>query len=260
MKFSKKPFRHQHEVEEGPVRYWDTTPLLRPFDPPKPIWVVIGVAAAAGLAIGVMFSSHAIDQIMHGSERAAATVESNINREVSMDMPALQSIIALDDATILQQFADAGFETYNFLQEGESGVDIMKLPSDTTLAEAGLTLAGGFDRMSAVDASKFLTGSWRFTCNRENGTDIRIKYADLKATDATNALDTAMMQEGWIENGQITVTGEGVDEVGNTYREGTATTDAGTFTWRISVCPLADVYKINGLPETAQYVGIRMTS
>lgn len=136
----------------------------------------------------------------------------------------------------------------------------MKIPADTSLAEAGLALAGGFDHMSAVDASKFLTGSWRFTCNRENGTDMRIKYADLKATDPTSALDTAMANEGWLENGQVAVTGEGTDEVGNTYREGTVATDAGTFNWRISVCPLTEIYSISGLPETAQYVGIRMTA
>ena len=174
------------------------------------------------------------------------------------DLPIMENYISLDDATIVQTFADAGYQTYNMLGEGEEGVDVMKIPSDVTLVDAALVYAKGVSNMDAVTASKYLVGSWRFTVSRTNGTEMKVRYCDLAAENAQDAVQHAWQSEGWADNGNVTITAEGVDEIGNTYREGTIETESGTHSWRISVCDLDGVYSISGLPSTAQYVGIRM--
>ncbi len=66
------------------------------------------------------------------------------------------------------------------------------------------------------------------------------------------------MQAEGLENTEIT--DSGVDDSGNTYQAGVVSTDAGTCNWRVSVIELNEVYDISGLPNTAFYVGIRLTA
>lgn len=258
MNFTKLPFSKQKQIDEGPIRTIDSSSLARPFDPPKPVLIVSLVFALIAAIIGGRYAFGAIDGILHGAQRDAATVETNINRGVSYDLPIMENYISLDDATIVQTFADAGYQTYNILGEGEEGVDVMKIPSDVTLVDAALVYAKGVSNMDAVTASKYLVGSWRFTVSRTNGTEMKVRYCDLAAENAQDAVQHAWQSEGWADNDNVTITAEGVDEIGNTYREGTIETESGTHTWRISVCDLDGVYSISGLPSTAQYVGIRM--
>ena len=259
MDFTKLPFLKRKEVEEGPVRHLDGSSLARPFDPPKPVFYAGIAFAVVAAIIGIRYAGGAIDSVLHGAERDAATVETNINRGVSYDLPVMENYIALDDATILQVFGEQGYVTYNMLNDGEEGVDVMKLPSDVSLADAALVYAKGISNMDAVTASKYLTGSWRFVVSRTNGTEMKLRYCDLTAENAQDAIQDAMNGEGWLDNPNVTITAEGVDEVNNTYREGTIETESGTHSWRISVCDLDGVYSIKGLPSTAQYVGIRMS-
>ncbi|MDO4443514.1 MAG: teichoic acid transporter [Slackia sp.] len=257
MKFM-KPSHKQDSIAPETVRYIDGSSLARPFDPPKSVIAACIIAAALAAVIGGMMASKTIDQVLHGEERAAATVESNIARDVSYDIPLVQDCMALDDASIMARFEEAGFIIYDLTGEGDSSIDLMKLPSDTNLVDAGIALGGGIGGMDAVAASKYLVGSWRFTADRTKGTSMRVRYADLKSANATEAIDAAMASQGWIDNAAVAVESEGQDEVGNTYREGTLASDTGAYTWRVSVCPLSDVYDIAGLPDTAQYVGIKI--
>ena len=112
MNFTKLPFRKQNQIDEGPMRTLDGSSLARPFDPPKPVFVASLVFAIIAAVIGGRYAFGIIDGVLHGAERDAATVETNINRGVSYDLPIMENYIALDDATILQSFADAGFQTY----------------------------------------------------------------------------------------------------------------------------------------------------
>lgn len=257
MKFM-KPSHKSASAGHETVRYLDGSGLARPFDPPKAVIAACVIAAACAAVIGGMAASKAIDQVLHGEERAAATVESNIARDISYDIPLMQDCMALDDAPILARFQESGFLMYDLTGEGDSGIDVMKLPSDTNLMDAGIALGGGIGNMDAIAASKYLVGSWRFTVERVEGLSMRIRYADLRSADAAEAIDAAMASQGWVDNPAVSVESEGKDEVGNTYREGTLASDGGAYAWRVSVCPLADVYDIAGLPESAQYVGIRL--
>ncbi len=241
--------------ESGGVKYLDASILKRPFDPPKHIWTACAVCALIAAIIGGCLSYRAIDQILHGAERQAATVEENINRDVSYDLPQMTTLIGLDDETILQQFIDAGYITYQFSEEDED-LDVMKLPSDVSLTDATVALSDGIGSMDAVTASEYLVGSWRFTSSRDSGITMSVRYADLRVADAQEAIQTALDSQGWtIDEGVEFQT----DSVGNTYVEGTIETDVGTCTWRVAACDLSAVYSISDLPETAQYVGIHLT-
>lgn len=243
-------------AQNGAVNHPDASVLLRPFDPPKYVIAVCILGALVAAIAGGYVASKAIDQILHGAERNAATVEQNINREISYDFPQVASLMALDDESILAQFEEAGYTTYEFSEEG-APLDVMKLPSDTTLADASIVYAGGIGNMDAVTASKYLVGSWRFTTDREEGVSMSVRYADLKATDAATAIQTAIDSQGWTAPEGVDLQ---TDSVGNTYLEGTVDTDAGECTWRVACCALSGVYDISGLPETAQYVGIHVNT
>ena len=253
-------FLHPNETpryrQDGAVNHPDASVLLRPFDPPKYIIAACIEGALIAAVAGGFVASKAIDQILHGAERNAATVEQNINREVSYDFPQLTSLITLDDDAIMAQFEEAGYTTYEFSEDG-APLDVMKLPSDTTLADAAVVYAGGIGNMDAVTASKYLVGSWRFSTDREEGVSMSINYADLKAADAAGAIQSAIEAQGWTapEGAELQT-----DSVGNTYMDGTVKTDSGTYSWRVACVPLTDMYDIAGLPETAQYVGVHLSA
>ena len=241
--------------EDGAVRHLDGSVLKRPFDPPRQIWAACIIGALIAAAIGGYFAYQAIDEILYGAEREAASVEENISRDISYDFPNMASLIALDDDTILQQFEDAGYITYELSDEDED-LDVMKLPSDVTLADAALALADGISSMDAVTASEYLVGSWRLTTSRDSGTTMSLRYSDLQASDAEEAIQTALDSQGWTIDEDTEFE---VDSAGNTYVTGTVESDAGTCTWTVAACDLSDVYGISGLPDTAQYVGIHIT-
>ena len=48
--------------------------------------------------------------------------------------------------------------------------------------------------------------------------------------------------------------------MGNTFKQGTVEANETTYTWRVSAIPLSDMYDISGLPETATYVGGRLSA
>ena len=241
--------------EDGAVRHLDASVLKRPFDPPRQIWIVGIIGALIAAIIGGYFAYQAIDQVLYSAERKATSVEENINRDVSYDLPEMASLIVLDDDSILQQLEDAGYTTYTLSDEGED-LDVMKLPSDVTLADATVALADGISNMDAVTASKYLVGSWRLTTSRSSGITMSVRYSDLQASDAEEAIQTALDSQGWTIDED---TEYETDSAGNTYVEGTVESDAGTCTWRVAACDLSDVYGISGLPDTAQYVGIHIT-
>ena len=259
MNFTKLPFSKQKQIDEGPIRTIDSSSLARPFDPPKPVLIVSLVFALIAAIIGGRYAFGAIDGILHGAQRDAATVETNINRGVSYDLPIMENYISLDDATIVQTFADAGYQTYNMLGEGEEGVDVMKIPNDVTLADAALVYAKGVSKHGCGNCVEILgrfMAVYGFAHQRHRDESALLRPCRRKMRKMRYS--THGKAKAGPTNGNVTITAEGVDEIGNTYREGTIETESGTHSWRISVCDLDGVYSISGLPSTAQYVGIRM--
>ena len=69
---------------------------------------------------------------------------------------------------------------------------------------------------------------------------------------------SAIQSEGF-DGEDCEMTKECVDESGNTFKSGTVQTEDETYFWRVSAVKFNDAYSIKGMPETAIYVGIRMT-
>lgn len=268
MNFKLPNFDHEEEavkrIRTGNVTVMDPSVLLRPQRVPRNVAIAIGIAAAIALSVGGFAAWQSIDTILHSDERKAAAIEENLNRDVSLGLPQVASLVVLDDASIKQTVSDAGFTIFDANEDSpDDGLDLWKLPEGVSVADAALAAVDS-SKMDAAVAAKLLNGSWRLTCTRGDYTDLRVKYADFDAVDAQSAIDSALSHEGWMVDGQIAegvILGEsGVDDVGNTYQEGTVTTDDGTFQWRISTCALEYIYEISGLPETAMYVVVRITA
>lgn len=243
----------------GPVRYLDGTPLARPQTLSKAQMALAGVLVAAAAVIGVALASGIIDNVIHAADREQASVEQNLARGVSLDLPVLTSYIQMDDGSIKQALTDAGYVVYETTTAEEypdGGFDLYKLPSDVSLEQAAALYAQGVASLSASDAALLLNGSWRMTVARQDYTDMRVRYADFSSGSVEAAVANAIAAEGL---SGAAIAESGTDESGNTYQSGTVDVDGTTYAWRVSAIALSSVYDISGLPETAVYVGVRLT-
>ena len=87
---------------------------------------------------------------------------------------------------------------------------------------------------------------------------MRVGYADFTSGSLEAAIQSAIASEGF-DPATTPEGGAGVDEVGNTFQSGTIDVNGTVYTWKVSALPLSNMYDITGLPESAVYVGIRMT-
>lgn len=256
-----KSRRSQYTNVQGPIRYLGSKGLARPLDMPKPQLVVMGVFVAIAIGIGIYLVVTALDSIQGGAARSQASVEENLARPVTYDLPALSSLIFLSDDEIRQVFTDAGYatiDTSNAEDYPSGGFELIKLPSDVSAIDAGLLYQKGIAKLSASDASLLLNGSWTFSIDRKETTDTRLRYADFTSGSLDAAIQSAIATEGF-DPATTPEDGLGVDEAGNTYQSGTMDIEGTLYTWRVSAIELSNVYDISGLPSTATYVGIRLT-
>ena len=260
--FESTPY-HKHAPEftdvEGSVKYMDGSSLARPFDLPRKSYAPVGAFVVIAALIGAFMLMNYCDAVYAAPVRAQQTVTDNLAREVGYDIPNLTTYMESTDDGIKQTLADAGYTTYETTKEGEypdGGFDIVKLPSDVSLAEAGIMYATGISSLSATDASRLLKGSWTLSVNRSGATDMRLKFVDFSSGSVDAAIQNAISASGLSE---APVADSGTDNAGNTYRSGTVEANGTTYKWRVSAISLSSVYKIKGLPDTAIYVGIRMT-
>ena len=133
---------------------------------------------------------------------------------------------------------------------------LYRLPEDVSLDEAAQLYAKGVSNLSGVQASKLLVGSWYFSADRNGGTSMIVRYADFETADPQAAVQKAFDKQGFDPE---SISETGVDDSGNTYSMGTLDANGTQCTWKISALPLSDMYDIQGLPEDACYVGIRLT-
>ncbi len=247
-------------VQIGDVRYYDGAELSRPLEMPPRVKAIMLAAMVVAAVVGCLFLGRYFDQIMNEPIRQQQTLQDNLAREVSYDFPLLSSLMPLSDEEIMTALTDAGYTLYERIPVGtdpDGGFEVIKLPADVSLEEAGLMYVQGIDKLSAGDAVKLLKGAWTLTVSRKAGDDMRLRYADFASGTIEKAVQGAMQVEG-LENAEVT--DSGVDDSGNTYQAGVVSTDNGTYNWRVSVIELDEVYDISGLPNTAFYVGIRFTA
>ena len=227
-----KSRRNEYADTDGPVRYLDDSGLRRPLDMPRPQIAIMFAFVLVAALIGGYLLFNVLDAVRGGTARAQASVEENLSREVSYDLPALTSYITLNDDEIKQAVADAGLTVIDkggMSDDPEAALELIKLPSDVSELDAGLMYNKGVSKLSASEAALLLNGSWTLDADR---------------------FDPATIAED----------GMGVDEVGNTFKQGTVDVDGTAYTWKVSALPLSEMYDISGLPETAVYVGVRLSS
>jgi hypothetical protein len=214
------------------------------------------LANPAPLAGGLFLSKY-FDQVMNEPLRQQEALQENLAREVSYDLPSLAALMPLDDEAMMASLTEAGYTLYERTPVGtnpEGGFEVIKLPADLTVEEAGLMYMTGIDKLSAADAVRLLKGAWTLDVSRKAGESIRLRYADFDSGTIEKAVQGAMQAEG-LESAEIT--DNGVDDSGNTFQAGTVATDSGTYNWRVSAIELSEMYDISGLPNTAFFVGIR---
>ncbi len=210
--------------------------------------------------LGGMFLYNWIDQITNEPLRQQEALQENLAREVTLDLPSLAALMPMDDATMMATLTEAGYTLYERTPVGtnpEGGFEVIKLPADLSVEEAGVMYLTGIDKLSAADAVRLLKGAWTMDVSRKAGESIRLRYADFESGTIEKAVQSAMAAEG-LESAEVT--DNGVDDSGNTYQAGTVATDNGTYNWRVSVIELSEVYDISGLPNTAYFVGIRFSA
>jgi len=95
---------------------------------------------------------------------------------------------------------------------------------------------------------------------KENFADLRTMGIKTVMITGDNPLTAAAIAAEGFDPATIAEDGMGVDEVGNTFKQGTVDVDGTAYTWKVSALPLSEMYDISGLPETAVYVGVRLSS
>lgn len=246
---------------EADVVYPDASSLKKPQTPVMRARIVIALFVVVAAVVGGLFLTRFVDTVFHAAEREQETVQANISRDVALDLPVVANYMSYDDASISQEFTNLGYQIYEISSSATTpgeDLDLFKFPSDMIAAEGALLYAQGVSSLSAADASRVLTGSWRFTAERGDQTSMRVRYVDFSSGTLDAAVGAAMASQGYDE---ATVTNSGVDESGNLVREGTLTLEDGReASWRVAAIELEHVYDISGLPDSAVYVGIRVTA
>lgn len=248
------------KVRSGHVRYMDGSTLRRPLSLPRKMWPFLAVILVVAAVLGFRYAYKVDYNILHHSERVQEQVQAQLERDVSQDVPQLTSYANLDDAAILQSMSDAGF-TYVDMNEingtGDASIDVIKLPSDMSATEAALAYTSGVSQLDNLTAARFLSGSWRFMAMHDSGTSYTVRYADFSSGSAQAAVDAAVSAQGFAESN---LGDAGIDDNGNTFQRGTIDLDGSSWEWSVSACSLSDVYSVTGLPDDAQYVGVRLTA
>ena len=160
---------HRHtdySIEQGNVRYMDGSSLLRPVDMPRSQKIIMAVFVVIAIIIGFRLATGAITAVSDSNTQSKTSVEENLARSVSYNLPVLTQMVDMDDQAILDSLTAAGYTVYNQTSEGTAGLDLVKLPSDLTVADAAAMYAKGVGSLSASQAALLLNGSWTLTVDR----------------------------------------------------------------------------------------------
>lgn len=254
------PSNKEHRPLRGDetVIYPDAEVLTRPLSMPRNVRMGLLGAMIAAAIIGAVFLGWYLDGVVNEPKRQQESITEALSADVPYDLPSLYSLMPLDDAGILATLQEAGLSLYEMsTKEGSTVYRLIKLPADMNAVDAGALYLAGIDNIGAAEAAHLLNGSWDLQVDRSSGTNMVLHYADFKSGTVDAAVQSALATEGLTDS---SIEDSGEDTAGNTYVMGTISGDAGTYSWRVSALPLSKVYNVNGLPENAVYVGIRMTS
>ncbi|WP_172135812.1 teichoic acid transporter [Adlercreutzia sp. ZJ473] len=246
--------------ENESIRYFDAPALSRPLEMPQSVraGALAGMLVAA--VIGGIILFQYFDAIVNAPAREQAALEENLARAVPVEVPAIMSFMTMSDEEVMGALNASGATLYERVAPGTSedgSFEVIKLPEGVTVADAGAMYVAGIDNLGAADAVRLLNGAWDLTVNHTNGSLVRVRYADFTSLSVQEAVQSAINAAGL---GECAIDDSGVDESGNTYAAGVIESEGNVYNWRVSALPLSEMYDISGVPETASYVGIKLTS
>lgn len=249
----------EYTDKRGEIAYLDGSRLARPADMPKFQRVIALVILAIAVVIGGFMVNELVISPMRASADAEQAVAANLAREGSIkSIPTMADFINLDNDAVKTTLEGAGNKLYDASVTDDSNeMTLFRIPSDMAASEVASLYVKGVGSLNAEQASKLLNGSWTFSVDRVGVTSMVVRYADFENSDPEAAVKAAVKKQGF---GSESVTESGVDDSGNTYQMGTVDAGGTACTWKVSALPLSDVYSISGLPESACYVGIRVTA
>lgn len=246
-------------VNDGPVNHLTADSLERPLEMPKSerrkAYYIAAIAAVLSLLVLAYYNFN----VFSDRQAMAESVEDVLNRGVTLDLPVIQDYVGLSNEEILNSFRDFGFVLYDHTSiedTNANGFDVYKLAGDVSVEDAAAAYDQGIDTLKPTEAARILSGSWRYLVSRPAKTEMRLRYFDFNATTATTAINDAVASQGFDPEG---VSEMAEDTMGNINVTGTFEKNGVNYQYTISVCDLSQVYDIEGLPETAQYVGIKVT-
>lgn len=245
--------------ESGPITYLSAESLKRPLELPRSqarkLLPIIIVAVLLSAAVVAFYNATVLSDV----QRTQELVSEAIARDVSLDLPRLQDYAGKSNEAMMKSFTSDGYVIYDNSNDEDrnvDGFDVFKLASDADPEKAAAAYAQGIENLGDVETAWYLAGSWRFLVTRVNNPEIRLRYVDFDATDATSAISAAVESQGF-EDADMTKIAQDVQ--GNTNLSGTFKKEKVTYEYTISACDLDQVYDIEGMPDGAQFVGIRVS-
>ena len=245
-------------AEHDPVVYPDGSVLLRPQEPKGARLIAAAVIVIAAIILGVIGAMQIANNFIYAADNQKAEIETMLRAGCTYDAPALINYAGMGNEDFTSALQAAGYTLHALPATSEANdIDVVKTNGKAKEADIDSFYTTSETDSNATSAVAILQNSWRLSVNRSTGESLRIRYADFTSGSIEAALKTAMATQGLSDD---QVSAEGTDESGNTYKEGVIEANGTTYSWRISATGLSEVYSIKNLPESAFFVGIRLTA
>lgn len=252
-----------YSVKKGAIRYLNGQGLSKPLTMERPQIIMLGIFVVLALAIGFSIIMNLVEGIHSSASSKHTSVEENLSKNIDYDFPSLPALAPLDDDGIRRAFKNQGLTTYEKPSDKNSKTEplqIIKLPPGVSVSDAALMYAGGINKLDAAKAALLLNGSWTLTADNGTTRSLHLRYADFKSGSVGAAIEAAIKSEGFDPSTTPAEGGSGIDAAGNTFQTGTISIDGTDQTWRVSAIGLSSAFDIKGLPDSAVYVGIRLST
>lgn len=243
--------------DDQPIRYLDPGSLARPIDMPRNQRMLVLVFVAIAALIGTLIINCVLGGMGSDGNTTSQEVQQIIAETGDLNLPALADYTINDADGIKTRLDNAGIDCYDNSKNSDYDLELVYVPNGMKSSDVKGILSDGIKSADTATAARYICGSWRLTGNFGSGVDLRVRYCDMTATTATAALKDAANSQGLTIKKKAKQT---TDSAGNTSVSGTTTYQGNTYKWTISACDLSNVYSVSGIPGSAQYVGIHLTS